>query len=56
MERDKIICVFKRIQCSEEEWQDVEETVRDSGIDLAEMLVDWAKVMEGYYRVGNGDE
>ena len=56
MERDKIICVFKRIQCSEEEWQDVEETVRDSGIDLAEMLIDWAKVMEGYYRVGNSDE
>ena len=51
MEDDKIICLFKRVECSEEEWEEVENTVLDSGIDLKGMLDEWAKVMEGYQRV-----
>ena len=52
MEEERIICIFKRIQCSEEEWDDIEETVRDSGMGLEDMLGDWAKVMEAYHRIG----
>ena len=51
IKEDKIICLFKRVECDEEEWQEVEETVKDSGMDLDEMLDQWSKVMEGYYRV-----
>ena len=51
IEEEKIICVFKRVKCSEEEWKDVEATVEESGMSLNEMLDDWSKVMEGYYRV-----
>ena len=51
MDDDKIICHFKRVECSEEEWEEVENTVEDSGIDLEGMLDEWAKVMEGYQRV-----
>ena len=51
IEEEKIICVFKRVKCSEDEWKDVEETVEESGMSLNEMLDDWSKVMEGYYRV-----
>ena len=51
MEDDKIICLFKRVECSEEECEEVENTVLDSGIDLKGMLDEWAKVMEGYQRV-----
>ena len=32
IEEDKIICVFKRVKCSEEEWTDVEETVEEWNI------------------------
>ena len=49
MEEERIISI---IQCSEEEWDDIEETVRDSGMGLEDMLGDWAKVMEAYHRVG----
>ena len=52
MEEERIICIFKRIQCSEEEWDDIQETVRDSGMGLEDMLGDWAKVMEAYHRIG----
>ena len=38
MEEERVICIFKRIQCSEEEWDDIEETVRDSGMGLEDML------------------
>ena len=46
MEEERNICIFKRIQCSEEEWDDIDETVRDSGMGLEDMLGDGAKVME----------
>ena len=49
--KDKIVCLFKRVECSKEEWEEVENTVKESGINLAEMLDQWSRVMEGYHRV-----
>ena len=51
IEDDKLICLLKRVQCHETEWEEIEETVKDSEIDLDDMLDQWSKVMEGYYRV-----
>ena len=48
---DSIICLFKRVKCDDEEWEEVEETVKDSGMELDDMLEQWSKVVEGYYRV-----
>ena len=53
MKKDKMICLFKRVECSEDEWEEVEDTVAESGIGLEDMLDQWAKVMEGYQRVEN---
>ena len=43
MKEDRIICIFKKVELSEEEWEDIEETVKDS-----DMMEQWSKVMEGY--------
>ena len=48
---DKIICLFKRVECEKKEWQEVEKTEKYSEMDLDEMLDQWSKVMEGYYRM-----
>ena len=38
---------------NEEKWEDKEETVKQSKMDLDDMLVDYSKVMEGYWRLDN---
>ena len=53
IKQDKIICLFNRVECTKEEWLEVEETVKESGNNLDEMLDQWSKVMEGYHRVEN---
>ena len=53
MKKDRIICSFKKVNLSEEEWEDIEETVKQS--ELNEMLVDYSKVMEDYWRLENKD-
>ena len=55
MKKDRIICSFKKVDLSEEEWEDIEETVKQSEVELNEMLVDYSKVMEGYWRLENKD-
>ena len=53
MEEEKIICLFKRVKCDKDEWEEIDDAVEDSEIDLEEMLDQWSKVMEGYYRREN---
>ena len=53
MEGDTSICLFKRVKCAKEEWEEIDDAVEDSEIDLEEMLDQWSKVMEGYYRREN---
>ena len=55
MKKDRIICSFKKVDLSEEEWADIEETVKQSEVELNEMLVDYSKVMEGYWRLEKKD-
>ena len=47
------ICSFKKADMNEEEWEDTEETVKQPKVDLDDMLVDFSKVMEGYWRLEN---
>ena len=56
MKEDKMICLFKRVKCDQNEWDEIDDAVEDSEIDLEEMLDQWSKVMEGYYRRENKKE
>ena len=56
MKEDKMICLFKRVKCDQDEWDEIDDAVEDSEIDLEEMLDQWSKVMEGYYRRENKKE
>ena len=48
MVEDKMICILKRVECSKDEWEDIEEILVDSEMELNDMLEQWAKVLEGY--------
>ena len=41
----EIICSFKKVDLSEEEWEGIKETVKQSEVELDEILVDYSKVM-----------
>ena len=56
MKEDKIICLFKRVKCDQDEWDEIDDAVEDSEIDQEDMLDQWSKVMEGYYRRENKKE
>ena len=51
MQEDRIICSFKKADMNEEEWEDIEETVKQSEVELDVMLEDYSTVMEGYWRL-----
>ena len=53
MQEDRIICSFKKVVMNEEEWEDIEETVKQLEVELDDMLEDNSKVMEGYWRLEN---
>ena len=48
MQEDRIICSFKKADIYEEEWEDIEDTVKQSEVELGDMLEDYSKVMKGY--------
>ena len=47
----KLICVLNRELCTEEELQDLEQQVEETGMDLKEFLEVFAKILEGHCRV-----
>ena len=53
MQEDRIICSFKKADMNAEEWEDIEETVKQSEVELDDMLEDYSKIMEGYWRLEN---
>ena len=48
---NSIICIFKKNDLDEEEWDDIENTVKESEVDLDDMLLQWSKVIKGYSRI-----
>ena len=49
IKEDSITGLFKRVVCDEEEWEKVEETVKDSGMELdyiLEQLKYWKGITE----------
>ena len=51
-----IICIFKKNDLDEEEWYDIENTVKESEVDLDDMLLQWSKVIKGYSRINEKKE
>ena len=47
---DKIICILKRAECSDEEWEEYEEKV-ESEMSLSDLLEDLGKVIEASVRL-----
>ena len=43
----RIVCIFNRTLCTDEEWEIVEEQANESEMDLKESLEVFAKVLEG---------
>ena len=50
LEENKIICIWKRADCSADEWEDYEEKV-DSEMEMSELLKDLGKVREAAQRL-----
>ena len=53
---NKIVCLLKRANCTEEEWLNIEQVVKDQNNDFEEMLEELSKVVEGHIRLGNKEE
>ena len=45
---DRIVGSFKKADLSEEDWDEIDDTVKQAEIKLDDMLVQYSKVMEGY--------
>ena len=56
MGKDKIIGLFKRVRCDKDEWGEIGDAVKDSEVDLEEMLDQWSKIMGGYCRMENNNK
>ena len=48
VKEDRIVCSFKKADLSEDDWEDIEDTVKQSEVELGDMLEDYSKVMKGY--------
>jgi hypothetical protein len=56
VKEDRIVCSFKKADLSEDDWEDIEDTVKQSEVDLDDMLEEYSKVMEGYWRIEKKDK
>ena len=56
MKEDRIVCSFKKADLSEDDWEDIEDTVKQSEVDLDDMHEEYSKVMEGYWRIEKKDK
>ena len=50
IEHDKVVCILKRAECTEEEWAEYEEKV-ESEMELEDLLEDLGKVIEAASRL-----
>ena len=51
MKNSIITYILKKNDLGEEEWDYIENTVKESEVNLYDMLEQWSKVIEGYNRI-----
>ena len=49
-EEDKVVCVFKRASCNNEDWKAYEQQV-ESEMEMSEMLEDFGNILEAANRL-----
>ena len=50
IEHDKVLCILKRAECTEEEWAEYEEKI-ESEMEIEDLLKDFGKVIEAASRL-----